>query len=121
MYILGIWDGHDCGAAIVEGNEIKVAVNEERFTRRKLEVGFPENSVKCCLDFLGLKPTDISDIAITTTDFAKTLTRVLPKLKENYYLFKPLGLTALEIDTKGWVHISVEWTNQEDLLLINPT
>jgi len=88
MYILGIWDGHDCGAAIVEGNEIKVAVNEERFTRRKLEVGFPENSVKCCLDFLGLKPTDISDIAITTTDFAKTLTRVLPKLKENYYLFR---------------------------------
>jgi carbamoyltransferase len=88
MYILGIWDGHDCGAAIVEGNEIKVAVNEERFTRRKLEVGFPENSIKCCLDFLGLKPTDISHIAITTTDFAKTLTRIFPRMKENYYLFR---------------------------------
>ena len=88
MYILGIWDGHDCGAAIIEGNEIKVAVNEERFTRRKLEVGFPNNSVKCCLNFLGLKPTDISQIAITTTDFAKTLTRIIPSLKENYYLFR---------------------------------
>lgn len=88
MHILGIWDGHDCGAAIVEGNEIKVAVNEERFTKRKLEVGFPQYSIKCCLDFLGLKPTDISHIAITTTDFAKTLTRILPSMKENYYLFR---------------------------------
>jgi carbamoyltransferase len=88
MYILGIWDGHDAGACIVEGNEIKVAVNEERFTRRKLEVGFPENSIKCCLDFLGIKPTDISDIAITTTDFAKTLTRIFPGMKESYYLFR---------------------------------
>ena len=88
MYILGIWDGHDCGAAIVEGKEVKVAVNEERFTGRKLEVGFPANSIKACLNFLGLKPSDIEEIAITTTDFAKTLTRMFPKLKENYYLFR---------------------------------
>jgi len=88
MYILGIWDGHDCGAAIIEGNKIKVAVNEERFTRRKLEVGFPENSIRCCLNYLNLKPTDITEIAITTTDFAKTLTRIIPRLKENYYLFR---------------------------------
>jgi len=93
LRILGIWDGHDCGAAIIEGKEIKVAANEERFTRRKLEVGFPENSIKCCLDFLGLKPKDISHIAITTTDFAKTLTRVFPKLKENYYLFRRRKIT----------------------------
>jgi len=86
--ILGIWDGHDCGAAIIEGKEIKAAVNEERFTKRKLEVGFPENSIKCCLKILNLKPTDIFHIAITTTDFAKTLTRIFPRLKENYYLFR---------------------------------
>jgi carbamoyltransferase len=88
MYVLGIWDGHDCGAAIVEGNKVKVAVNEERFTRRKLEVGFPANSIKCCLNYLNLKPADITDIAVTTTDFAKTLTRILPGIKENYYLFR---------------------------------
>ena len=88
MHVLGIWDGHDCGAAIIEGNKVLVAVNEERFTRRKLEVGFPKNSIKCCLNYLNLKPSDITDVAITTTDFAKTLTRVFPKLKENYYLFR---------------------------------
>lgn len=88
MYVLGIWDGHDAGACIVEGSEIKIAVNEERFTKRKLDVGFPENSVRACLDFLDIKPTDITKIAVTTTDFAKTLTRAFPFLKDNYYLFR---------------------------------
>ncbi|MCK4491193.1 MAG: hypothetical protein KAU03_01115 [Candidatus Altiarchaeales archaeon] len=88
MYILGIWDGHDCGACIVEGNEIKVAVNEERYTKRKLDVGFPANSVKACLNFLDLKAGDISEIAVNTSDFAKTLTRVFPSLKDNYYMFR---------------------------------
>lgn len=34
MQILGIWDGHDAGACIVENGEIKVAINEERLTRK---------------------------------------------------------------------------------------
>ncbi|HIE33737.1 MAG TPA: hypothetical protein EYP86_01185 [Candidatus Altiarchaeales archaeon] len=88
MHVLGIWDGHDAGACIVEGNEIKVAVNEERFTKRKLDVGFPVNSINACLDFLDLKPTDISLISVNTSDFAKTLTRAFPFLKDNYYLFR---------------------------------
>ena len=88
MLILGIWDGHDAGAAIVEGNEIKVAVNEERLSRRKLDVGFPFRSIKACLDYLGLKPTDIEHVGITTTDPAKTLTRIFPSLKEKYYLIR---------------------------------
>jgi len=27
MYILGIWDGHDAGAAIIKGNKILEYVN----------------------------------------------------------------------------------------------
>lgn len=86
--ILGIWDGHDAGAAIVDGKEIKVAVNEERLTRRKLDVGFPKESIKCCLDYLKLKPTDIDTIATCTSDFSKTLTRLIPSLKDRYYLLR---------------------------------
>jgi len=88
MYILGIWDGHDAGACIVEDGIIKVAINEERLTRRKLEVGFPANSISMCLNYLKLKPSDINIIATTTTDFSKTLTRIFPSLKERYYLFR---------------------------------
>jgi len=86
--ILGIWDGHDAGAAIVDGNEIKVAVNEERLTRRKLDVGFPSESIKCCLNYIDLKPADIEKIACCTSDFSKTLTRVFPSMKDRYYLLR---------------------------------
>ena len=46
MYILGIWDGHDSGAAIIKDDQILFAINEERLTRRKLEINFPEQSIK---------------------------------------------------------------------------
>jgi len=85
MYILGIWDGHDSGAAIVRENKILVAINEERISRRKLDITFPEKSIQACLEYLGLSPPDITYIAISTFDFAKTLSRLLPNLKEEYY------------------------------------
>jgi carbamoyltransferase len=88
LNILGIWDGHDAGACIVNEKGILVAINEERITRRKLEVGFPKHSISACLSYLNMKPQEISSVAATTVDFAKTLTRCVPSLKENYYHFR---------------------------------
>lgn len=88
MFILGIWDGHDAGAAVVEDGIIKVAVNEERLSKRKLDVGFPRLSILACLNYLGLKAADIDAVAASTSDFSKTMTRVFPSLKESYYLFR---------------------------------
>ncbi|MBN2437315.1 MAG: hypothetical protein JXL20_01815 [Deltaproteobacteria bacterium] len=86
--ILGIWDGHDAGAALVAGEKILFAVNEERLTRRKLEVGFPRLSIGACLEHAGLVPAQIRTVAASTTDPAKTLTRLFPRLKEEYYLIR---------------------------------
>jgi carbamoyltransferase len=85
MYILGIWDGHDSGAALIEGSRIVFAANEERFTRNKLEVAFPNHSIREALKFAGLAPADIGVVAISTSDFSKTLTRVFPSLKRRFY------------------------------------
>ena len=84
--ILGIWDGHDAGACLVdpEAGRILCAVNEERLTRRKLEVGFPTRAIETCLEL----SSDISEVAATTTDPAKTLTRLFPSMKEKYYLLR---------------------------------
>lgn len=46
MAVLGINDSHDAGAAVVEKGVIDGAINEERFTKRKNEVGFPYNSIR---------------------------------------------------------------------------
>ncbi|MGM5487319.1 MAG: carbamoyltransferase C-terminal domain-containing protein [Nanobdellota archaeon] len=81
--ILGIWDGHDSGAAVVGGNRIVAAVNEERFTRRKLEVLFPRHSIAYCLSQV---PRDaLKGVAYSTTDFSLTLTRCFPRVKDSYY------------------------------------
>jgi carbamoyltransferase len=88
MKILGIWDGHDSGAALIENDRILFAVNEERLTRRKLDIAFPEQSILACLEYTHTDMKDIREFAVSTWDFAKTLTRVLPSLKEEYYLIR---------------------------------
>src|SRR4030042_6115235 len=88
MVILGIWDGHDSGISISEDSKILFAINEERLSRRKLEVSFPEKSIEYSLNYLDLKKEDTGVVAASTTEFAKTLWRVFPFLKENYYLIR---------------------------------
>jgi carbamoyltransferase len=88
MIILGIWDGHDSGISILNDNKILFAINEERLSRRKLEIAFPEKSIEYGLNYLGLKKGDIDVIALSTSEFAKTLWRTFPSLKENYYLLR---------------------------------
>ena len=85
MYILGLWDGHDSGAALFEDDRIVFAANEERFTRNKLEIDFPAQTIKEALTYAGISSQDIKHIAISTSDFAKTLTRTFPALKRRYY------------------------------------
>jgi carbamoyltransferase len=85
LNILGIWDGHDSGAALLQDGRVRAAVNEERFTRRKLEIAFPARSIAACLAAAGLRPEQIQVVAATTTDPAKTLGRLWPGSKERYY------------------------------------
>jgi carbamoyltransferase len=88
MKILGIWDGHDSGAALVSGNSILFAINEERLTRRKLEIAFPTTSIQACLEHTKTSPDAISEVAVSTSDLAKTVARIFPSLREQYYLIR---------------------------------
>lgn len=98
MRTLGIWDGHDAGAAIVEDGKILFAINEERLSRRKLDVGFPKLSIQQALD---AGQGEVDEVAISTTDLAKTLTRLFPGLREEYYQIRrrktlPRGFAQLK-------------------------
>ena len=85
MNVLGIWDGHDSGAALLDRTCVRFAINEERLTRRKLEVRFPVRSIAACLSGGGIHPQDIDVVAACTSDPAKTLARLYPASKERYY------------------------------------
>ena len=63
MNILGIWDGHDSGAALLQDGELRFAVNEERLSRRKLEIRYPTRSIDACLAHAGLGPEQIHFVA----------------------------------------------------------
>ncbi len=87
--ILGIWDGHDAGAALTDyGGKILSAVNEERLSRKKLHSGFPHLSIGACLELAHAEKEDVTDIAFSTTDWTKTASRVFPIIADKYYLFR---------------------------------
>jgi carbamoyltransferase len=83
--ILGLWDGHDAGAALLVDGRIAAAVNEERFTRRKLDIVFPQRSIEICLAIAGLHRSAVDIVAASTSDVAKAIGRVFPSTKEAYY------------------------------------
>jgi carbamoyltransferase len=110
--VLGIWDGHDSGAALLQGGRLRFAVNEERLTRRKLEVRFPTRSIAACLAYAGLEAGQIAGVAVSTADPAKALARWWPGSKERYYAVRrrkalPGPLSAL---TRTLKYRMTEWS-----------
>jgi carbamoyltransferase len=109
--VLGIWDGHDSGAALLQQGRLRFAINEERLTRRKLEIRFPSRSIAACLTHAGLEPRQIDIVAASTSDPAKTLSRWWPGSKERYYAVRrrrvrPGWSAAL---TRGLKYRITEW------------
>ena len=114
MNVLGIWDGHDSGAALLQDGRLRFAINEERLTRRKLEIRFPSQSIDACLAFAGLAPDAIDLVAVSTSDPAKTLARWWPWSKEQYYAVRrrqtpPGPISAL---TRRAKYTVTEWKSR---------
>lgn len=82
MYILGINAYHgDASAAIVCDGQLVAAVEEERFNRVKHCAGFPYQAVKYCLDTAGIKPNELTHIAIARDSKAQLEKKLLYALK----------------------------------------
>jgi carbamoyltransferase len=64
MNILGIHDGHNAAAALMVDGRIVAAVQEERLTRRKNEVGFPKRAIEEVLSLGGVRREDLDVIAV---------------------------------------------------------
>ena len=78
MYILGINAYHgDASAAIVHDGKLIAAVEEERFNRVKHCAGFPEQSIRYCLDAAGIAPEDLDHVGISRDPSAHLHKKVL--------------------------------------------
>jgi carbamoyltransferase len=79
MAILGVHDTHDAGAALVRNDVVIGAVNEERFTRKKNDVGFPQNSIKYLISLL--ENEEIEKIAYAWYGGSALFARIWPELE----------------------------------------
>jgi carbamoyltransferase len=62
-YILGIHDGHNCGATLSCDGSIIASISEERLTREKNAVGYPERAIEAVLRLGGIDVKDLYEVA----------------------------------------------------------
>ena len=99
MRILGISAFyHDSAAALVVDGEIVAAAQEERFTRRKHDAGFPTNAVNFCLAQGNLKLSELDHIAFYDKPFLK-----FERLLETYVAFAPRGFRSFQMALPLWI------------------
>jgi carbamoyltransferase len=99
MNILGISAFyHDSAASIIQDGKIIAAAQEERFTRKKHDPGFPTHAIKFCLEYSGLELKDLDAIVFYDKPLLK-----FERLLETYYAYAPKGLKSFIISMPVWI------------------
>ena len=99
MKILGISAFyHDSAAALIDNGEIVAAAQEERFTRKKHDPGFPSNAVSFCMEYGGISLNDLDAIVFYDKPLLK-----FERLLETYYAFAPKGIKSFLTAMPVWI------------------
>src|ERR1700722_9741337 len=99
MKILGISAYyHDSAAALVEDGRIVAAAQEERFSRKKHDAGFPRNAIAYCLREGGVRLAQIDQVVFYDKPWI-TFERML----ETYMGFAPKGLKSFLTSMPLWL------------------
>ncbi|MBE1302238.1 MAG: hypothetical protein GJ680_20300 [Alteromonadaceae bacterium] len=99
MYILGISAFyHDSSACLLKDGEIIAAAQEERFTRKKHDAGFPAHSIEYCLKAARIKASQIDNIVFYEKPFVK-----FERLIETYLAFAPKGFKSFSKAMPLWI------------------
>jgi carbamoyltransferase len=98
-YILGISAFyHDSSAALIKDGKIISAAQEERFTRKKHDPGFPSNAINFVLNFSKIKLNQIDYIVFYEKPFLK-----FERLLETYVAFAPRGFQSFSRSMPLWL------------------
>ena len=109
MRVLGISAFyHDSAAALVEGGRIVAAAQEERFTRRRHDAGYPSRAIAYCLAEAGVALDAVDRVAFYDKPFLK-----FERLLETYVAFAPRGFRSFRTAIPVWIK---EKLFQKDLL-----
>ena len=109
MRILGVSAYyHDSAAALIEDGQVIAAAQEERFTRKKHDAGFPENAIGYCLKHAGVSLEGVDYVAFYDKPFLK-----FERLLETYLAFAPRGFQSFKMALPVWLK---EKLFQKDML-----
>ena len=99
MRVLGISGFyHDSAAALLADGSIVAAAQEERFTRKKHDPGFPRNAIAYCLEAAGGNFAEIDCIAFYDKPLLK-----FERLLETYLAFAPRGFESFSMAIPVWL------------------
>ncbi len=89
-YILGISAYyHDSAAALLKDGEAVAAAQQERFSRKKHDDGFPAEAIQYCLEEAGITLADINQIVFYDKPLIK-----FERLLETYLSYAPKGFIS---------------------------
>jgi len=89
---------HDSAAALIADGIVMAAAQEERFTRKKHDAGFPGNAVDYCLKQAGIMLADIDYVVY----YEKPLV-TFERLLETYLAYAPRGLRSFLASMPVWL------------------
>ncbi|RKY51682.1 MAG: hypothetical protein DRP86_00485 [Candidatus Neomarinimicrobiota bacterium] len=89
---------HDSAAAIIRGDTILAAAQEERFTRIKHDSSFPEHAIRYCLNEAGVSPSDLKAVAFYDKPFLK-----FERILDTYLHYAPRGLFSFTKAIPVWI------------------
>ena len=89
---------HDSAAALVVDGKIVAAAQEERFTRKKHDPGFPSLAVEYCLKEAGLDLDQVDYVAFYDKPLVK-----FERLLESYLAFAPAGFKSFAMALPLWL------------------
>lgn len=99
---------HDSAACLIRDGKIIAAAQEERFTRKKHDSGFPQNALEYCLREGGISAEDIDYLTFYDKPWLK-----FERILETYLAYAPSGLPSFIRAIPLWIKEKL-WTG--DLL-----
>ena len=90
---------HDSAAALVVDGEIVAAAQEERFTRKKHDAGFPTRAVEYCLREGGVRAEELDLVGFYDKPLLK-----FDRLIETYVSYAPAGFLSFAKALPLWVN-----------------
>jgi carbamoyltransferase len=89
---------HDSAACLLVDGQIIAAAQEERFSRKKHDLGFPFNAIQFCLNEAGISGADIDHVVFYEKPFPK-----FERLLETYLAYAPKGFKSFLMAMPVWL------------------